>query len=339
MQNIDNQQINKKSIKIAISGGCGFIGSELINYFNQQGYTNIDIFEKLDSLHNKWQNIAGLQFNAIYDYLDLQKDDVYPQYQWVILMGGNSSTSTKKEEFQQTLFDNFTYPTELMGKIARCYNPEFDSSRRQKVIFASSAATYGLSNNFKERITDIKPSNFYGLTKLMVDRFMTNELFGKWIYNNRQFYSFRFFNVFGKNETHKAEANMTSPVSRFLAQKPPFILYNSANPEILTDQMARDFIAVQDVCQVILWTLENNVQESIYNLGSGKATTWKELLQIVCELKGYKFDEVVQYQDMPDSIRSHYQYITKADISKLRAAGYLTEMTDIKNAIKELIKE
>lgn len=334
MQNIDNQRFDKKSIKIACTGGAGFVGSELIQYLNQQGYTNIDIFEKLDGLHNKWQNIAGLQFNNILDYQTLLRDDVYSQYQWTILLGANSSTSTKKEEFQQTLFDNFTYPTELMGKIARnCSNAD---GITPKVIFASSAATYGLSNNFKERITDIKPSNFYGLTKLMVDRYMTNELFGKY---SSKFYSFRFFNVFGKNEGHKAEVNMTSPVSRFLAQKPPFILYNSANPKIQTDEMARDFIAVQDLCKVLLWTLENNIPEDIYNLGSGKATTWKNLLQIVCELKGYKFDEVVRYQDMPDSIKNHYQYITKADISKLRAAGYSAEMTDIKDAIKELIKE
>lgn len=324
MENINN----KKLTKIAVTGGCGFVASELIQYLNNQGYTNIDIFEKLDGLHNKWQNIAGLQFNNILDYQILLREDVYPQYQWMILLGANSNTSTSKDEFQQTLFDNFTYPIELMGKIAR-------NLSKTKVIFASSAATYGLSSNFKERITDIKPSNFYGLTKLMVDRYMTNELFGKY---SSKFYSFRFFNVFGKNEGHKAEVNMTSPVSRFLAQKPPFILYNSANPEILTDQMARDFIFVGDLCKVLLWTLENNVPESIYNLGSGESTTWKELLQIVCELKGYKFDEVVQYQDMPDNIKSHYQYITKADISKLRAAGYLAEMTNIKDAIKELIK-
>ena len=92
MQNIDNKQVDKRFTKIAISGGCGFIGSELINYLNQQGYTNIDIFEKLDSLHNKWQNIAGLQFNAIYDYFDLLKYDVYSQYKWVLVIGGNSKS-------------------------------------------------------------------------------------------------------------------------------------------------------------------------------------------------------------------------------------------------------
>lgn len=336
------KNLDKKFTKIAISGGCGFVGSEFINYLNNQGYTNIDIFEKLDGLHNKWQNVAGLVFNNILDYNMLLREDITNNYDWLVLNGANSSTKTSKDEYQQTLYDNVEYPIKVIDNII--YNN--DCTNVKKLIFSSSAATYGLSNNFKERITDIKPTNFYGLTKLMVDRYL-DKIYGKYrvfsegnvLPSYCRFYSFRYFNVFGQNESHKAEANMTSPVSRFLGQKPPFILYNSANPEILTDQMSRDFIAIKDVCATMFWALTNSPDEGLYNLGSGIATTWKELLQIVCELKGYKFEDVVKYQDMPEEIRSHYQYITKSDISKLRAAGYSAEMTNIKDAIKELIKE
>lgn len=330
MQNIDNQRFDKKSIKIACTGGAGFVGSELIQYLNQQGYTNIDIFEKLDGLHNKWQNIAGLQFNNILDYQTLLRDDVYSQYQWLILLGANSATTTAKNEFPQTLFDNFTYPTELMGKIARNYNPEFDSSRRQKVIFASSAATYGLSNNFKERITDIKPSNFYGLTKLMVDRYMTNELFGK---NHAKFYSFRFFNVVGSAEKHKFEVNMASPVSRFLAQEPPFILYRDEKQTIFK----RDFVWVKDLAKVIFHTLTNDCPECICNIGSGIGTSWEELVKIVCEVRGLDYNNSIKYEPLPDQIKSHYQMVTIADLNNLRnIIGYKKEITPLKEVIKNI---
>lgn len=339
------QEINKNSKKIACTGGAGFVGSNFIEYLNKQGYTNIDIFEKLDSLHNKWQNLAGLEFNNILDYNLLLREDVINNYDWIILLGGNSSTKTSKDEYQQTLFDNVEYPNTIINLYSNLlrYNPN------RKLIFASSAATYGLSENFSERTSDIKPTNFYGLTKLMVDRNIERNIkelkTTKLVYSvhneedlNSSLYSFRFFNVFGKNESHKAEANMTSPVSRFLAQKPPFVLFNSANPKYKTDEMSRDFVAAEDLCEILFWSLTNKVPNGIFNLGSGVATTWKELLQIVCELKGYDFNKVVEYKDMPEEIKQHYQFYTKADISKLRAAGYNKEFNNIKDAVKRLIE-
>ena len=339
------QEINKNTKKIAISGGAGFVGSNFIEYLNKQGYNNIDVYEKLDSIHNKWKNLAGLEFNNILDCNLLLREDIINDYDWICLIGANSSTKTSKEEYPQTLFDNVEYPNTIINLFAS----QLQFNLNRKLIFASSAATYGLSENFKERTSDIKPSNFYGLTKLIVDRNIERNIeilksvqpvYS--IYNreniNSSLYSFRFFNVFGKREEHKTEANMTSPVSRFLAQEPPFILFNSANPKYKTDEMSRDFIAVEDICSTLFWALTNNAPSDIYNLGSGVAITWKELLEIVCELKGYNFNKVVQYKDMPEEIKQHYQYYTKADISKLRAAGYNKDFINIKDAVKKLVE-
>ncbi len=338
-------QENKNNKKIACTGAAGFIGSNFIEYLNKQGYNNIDVYEKLDCLHNKWQNLAGLEFNNILDYNLLLREDVINNYDWICILGANSSTRTSKEEYQQTLFDNVEYPNTIIN----LFTSQLQFNPNRKLIFASSAATYGLSENFKERTSDIKPSNFYGLTKLMVDRNIERNIeilksvepvysVNKRSDIHSSLYSFRFFNVFGKREEHKAEANMTSPVSRFLAQEPPFILFNSADPKYKTDEMSRDFIAVEDICSTLFWALTNKVPNGIFNLGSGVATTWKELLEIVCELKGYNFNEVVKYIDMPEEIKQHYQYYTKANIAKLRAAGYKKDFINIKDAVKKLVE-
>lgn len=317
------QENNKNTKKIAVTGAAGFIGSNFIEYLNKQGYNNIDVYEKLDGLHNKWQNLAGLEFNNILDCNLLLREDVINNYDWIIHLGGNSSTSTPKDQFEQTLYDNFTYSTELMGKVAR-------NGNNQKVIFASSAATYGTSDNFKERITDIKPSNFYGLTKLMVDRYMTNELFGKW---SSKFYSFRFFNVVGPLEKHKFDVNMASPVSRFLAQEPPFTLYRDEKQTVFK----RDFIYVKDVAAVIYHTLINNCPECICNLGSGIGTSWEELVKIICEIRGLDYNTSIKYESLPNHIKSHYQAVTVADLDNLRnIIGYKKKLTPIKDAIVKI---
>lgn len=317
------QENNKNTKKIAVTGAAGFIGSNFIEYLNKQGYNNIDIYEKLDGLHNKWQNLTGLEFNNILDCDLLLRGDVIDNYDWIVHLGGNSSTSTPKEQFQQTLYDNFTYSIELMGKVAR-------GRGNQKVIFASSAATYGLSSDFKERIIDIKPSNFYGLTKLMVDRYMANQLFGKW---NSKFYSFRFFNVIGALEKHKFEANMASPVSRFLTQEPPFTLYRDEQQTVFK----RDFVYVKDVAAVIYYTLINDCPECICNLGSGIGTSWEELVKIICEIRGLDYDTSIKYEPLPNQIKSHYQAVTIADLDNLRnIIGYKEKLTPIKDAILEI---
>lgn len=316
---------NKQNIKIACSGGSGFIASNIIRALNQQGYFNINIYDKLDTLPQKLHNILDLQFNGIYDYNTLPQTAV--NYDWIIHAGACSATTTKPEDYEKVLEQNLYFTERLLKSFyygANRYNKE-DLSK--KFIFASSFSVYGNADDFTER-NNVKPPHLYGLTKLLVDR-KIEQMINQGV---NYIYSFRFTNVFGFDEKHKIERNMSSPISKFLIQEPPFTLFRD---EKHTEFM-RDFIFIEDLCKVILFTLENECKSGIYNLGCGQGTTWEELVQICAEARGLKGD-LIQYAPLPENLAKQYQAKTVARIEKLRGElGYKGKFTPLRVAIQKI---
>lgn len=289
--------------RVACSGGAGFIGSNFIKYLNSKGLSNIDIYDKIDSLPSKLHNILPLNFHSIEPH-DALIDHIN-EYDYIVLNGANSATKTKPEDYRKTLEDNFYSTRALLRKFAE--NP-WD----KKLVFASSASIYGLSDDFTERTNNIAPQHLYGLSKLLVDREIED------LINHHpskpQIYSFRYFNCTGSDEKHKIAKGMSSPISKFLNQEPPYILFRDDRGT----KFSRDFIHVEDVAKVLYNALVTDLPPSIYNLGSGQDTTWEELVKLVCEVKGQDYDKCIQYQPIPPELASQYQSFSRADVSKLR---------------------
>lgn len=310
------------SIKIACSGGAGFVGSNVIKYLNNQGYTNIDVYDKLDSLHKKIHNIFPLNINGLYDYKTLPS--LVQNYDWIVHIGADSATKTLPENYENVLNQNFYYTKNLLSKWSnnKFYNPS------SKFIFASSASVYGNTNDFTERL-DCQPQHLYGLTKLLCDREIQKQI----DLGIKGLYSFRFFNVIGFNEKHKIEKDMASPISRFLLQDPPFILYRDEQ----NTEFKRDFIHVSDVASVVHHALTYDVPSCICNLGSGVGTTWEDLVKIVCEVRGLDFNNSIRYEPLPDSIKRQYQAITVANLDVLRKTlRYKKDFMNIKDAVVDI---
>lgn len=320
---------------IHITGGAGFIGSNLVRYLNTKGVRPI-VYDTLSG--EKWRNLSGLSFvlRAPDQVKQLYHTDV------LVHLGANVNT---KEPFNDGLWkNNFEYSLELFKKFS-------------KVIYASSAATYGAEEkDFTERLYGLKQLNAYGFSKWALDE----TVFGN---NcrvfNKQIYGLRFFNVYGPNETHKGD--MQSVVSLAINKIKPlyrrehvtledvrpgdrfppthsiekidvYSLFRSTRPDVKDGEQKRDFVYVEDVADVIgFFILHDDIPRGIYNLGSGKARSFVDLIRAVDSKAS------IDFVPMPDSLRSCYQYFTQADLTKLRAAGYTKPFTELEDGVKKTL--
>lgn len=314
--------------RIHITGGLGFIGSNLVRYLNAQGIRPI-IYDRLDELN--WKNVAGLSFE-FGQVSDLYNEESYRNDEILIHLG--ASVKTTEPMNPGLWYNNVDFSLRIIKNF-----------KNGKVIYASSAATYGAEeSNFKERINGLRPLNAYGFTKLMLD----DHLFGQSPVGGMPYevYGLRFFNVYGPNETHKGD--MQSVVSKAINKLPPlyvgsrldddfktkhrYSLFASERSGVGDGEQKRDFVYVGDVCKVIDFFIQKSPPRGIYNLGSGKARSFVDLLKAVNP------EAEINFVPMPDSLKGQYQYFTQADLTKLRSAGYQEEFTSLEDGVKETIR-
>jgi ADP-L-glycero-D-manno-heptose 6-epimerase len=311
-------------MKILVTGGFGFIGSSFVKYLNNKGITNIDICEVKDQYENKWFNAVDLVYNHIIyseniDYI------IHSNYDAIVHLGANSSTS--QEANSQNWDNNIQYSNQLIKQANNNVN-------HPVIIFASSAATYGNeTSDFSERL-NVRPTNFYGFTKLQTEKAISA------IQCNSNIYALRFFNVYGAREAHKV--GMSSPIYKWLTSTSlnhTIELFESLNPLFPTGKMARDFIHVNDVCSVIWHCINSENKGGIYNVGSGVASTWEEVANCVFKTKEIKCGSIV-YRNMTQSLSKHYQYYTCANLDKLRKnLCYNQEFLSLEEGIELTYKE
>jgi len=334
-----NISLLQKHTNIIVTGGLGFIGSNFIKFLNQNKITNIYIVDDLKNANEKWQNIVDLEFIDLIDYRKFEeslKTSPVAVADYIINLGACSSTSEENLEYLWEANTNFA--RNIIRHVAMFPNIV--------LLHASSAATYGLSNDFTERINNLKPLNKYGFSKLVTDKFINDLL------NTRSLhiYSFRFFNVYGPRETYKG--NMKSIITKFIEEDlklkkefpdsllgntsfedtRPFKCYRSYKKEVADGEMKRDFIYVEDVCKILFHFMLNpkNIKTGIYNVGTGKATSVNEIL---AEINKYR---KISYVEMPEILRPIYQYFTEANVEKLRTVGnYNFEFTSLAEGIKK----
>ncbi len=316
---------------IIVTGGAGFIGSAIIAALNNRGITDILVVDQLDSNKTaveKWKNLRNLSF---VDYIE--KDDfakmvtenrLHDPISVVFHLGACSDTTETNPLY--LIKNNYEY-IKLLAQWAMESNIRF--------IYASSAATYGDGqkgfHDNEDKISQLISLNMYAYSKQLFD------LWGRRIGLLKKNVGLKYFNVFGPNEYHKGK--MTSFVLKSFEQintTGKVRLFKSHRPEYVDGEQKRDFIYIKDVVEMTLFFLDNQHLSGIFNIGTGKARTWNELANAVFSAMGKPAN--IEYIEMPDSIRSQYQYFTQADISKLRKAGYDKETTSLEVAIKDYVQ-
>ena len=287
---------------IIVTGGAGFIGSNIIKALNDKGHTDILVVDNLKD-GTKFANLVDLD---VADYMDKEDflisilaDEDFGDIEAIFHEGACSSTTEWDGKYMMD--NNYQYSKELLHY---CLEHEIP------FLYASSAATYGGRNdNFIEERQYEEPLNVYGYSKMLFDHYVRQILPEA----GSQVCGFRYFNVYGPREGHKG--SMASVAFHLNTQ-----LNNGENPKLFegSNGFKRDFIYVEDVASVNLWFWENNVS-GIFNCGTGRAESFQEVADAA--LNFHQKGEI-EYIPFPDKLKGRYQAYTLADQTKLRAAGY-----------------
>ncbi|NQW93069.1 MAG: ADP-glyceromanno-heptose 6-epimerase [Polaromonas sp.] len=323
-------------MKIVVTGAAGFIGSNLIQGLNARGIDDIIAVDDLTE-GDKFKNLADLQI-ADYvdadDFYDLFAEGAFGDVEAVFHEGACSDTMELDGKYMMD--NNYTLSCELFQSCQ-------DQSTR--LLYASSAATYGGSNTFSESPEFEKPLNVYGYSKLLFDQRLRREI-GKQFENaTTQVAGFRYFNVYGPREQHKGRMASVAfhQFNQFQAEGKVKLFgeYGGYSPG---GQM-RDFVFVGDVVAVNLWFLDHPEQSGIFNLGTGKAQPFNDVAisvinalrksqnQAPLTLKNAVHDKLIDYIAFPPALVGKYQSYTQADLSALRAAGCEHAFADVQTGV------
>jgi ADP-L-glycero-D-manno-heptose 6-epimerase len=311
---------------IIVTGAAGFIGSCLVAHLNAKGIRNIGLVDDFNS-EAKQKNIADKSFlnvidrNEFLQWFDIQNDSI----ELVIHLGARTDTTEFNYDVLHKL--NVEYTQEIWKRCARYNVP---------LIYASSAATYGDGtlgySDAHEMIPNYKPLNPYGRSKQEVDEWilLQTETPPRW-------YGLKFFNVYGPNEYHKRRmASVVFHAFNQIQETGKAKLFRSHRDDFEDGKQLRDFIYVKDVCNVIEWLMENeNAPSGIYNLGSGEARTFVDLISAVFHTLNKAPN--IEWIDIPLDIRDKYQYYTEADMSKLKSIGFTNAFYSLEEGVKDYV--
>ena len=317
-----------KNKRILVTGGAGFIGSALVWRLNQLGYENIVVCDRLGT-DEKWRNLVALKFA---DYVDadelLERIDAGGgnggDFSLVLHMGACSATTEKDAGY--LMRNNFEF-TRALCRWSLAHGARF--------VYASSAATYGDGgrgmDDAMEDLHELRPLNMYGYSKHLFDCWARREGVLSRIVG------LKFFNVFGPNEDHKAD--MRSVVHKATAQiqaTGKVQLFKSHHPDYTDGGQMRDFLYVKDCVEMTLHLAQRPLAGGLFNLGSGEARTWIELVTPIFHALGLPVN--IEFVDMPEVLRGKYQYFTRADIRRLREAGYDKPVTPLADAVDDYVR-
>jgi len=314
---------------LLVTGGAGFIGSNVVAALNEAGRADIVVNDVFGS-DSKWRNLGKRQLadvvspGDLFRWLDGRKLDV------VVHLGAISDTTASDADL--VIDTNFRLSLRLLN---------WCTSARVPFIYASSAATYGdgaagFSDDWSAAaLKRLKPMNLYGWSKQLFDLAVVERL-AKKEKLPPQWASLKFFNVFGPNEYHKGEM-MSLVAKRFEDARSgrSVKLFKSYRAGVGDGEQSRDFIYIDDAVAVVRWLMETPSVSGIFNVGTGKARSFRDLIAALFQALG--LEPKIEYSDMPESIRGQYQYFTEADIGNLRRAGYNTGFTSLEEGVRRYV--
>ena len=315
---------------LLVTGGAGFIGSNVVASLNEAGRADIVVNDVLGT-DTKWRNLQKRRLadfvppGELFRWLDGRKLDA------VVHMGAISDTTARDGD--AVIDNNFRLSLRLL---------DWCTETRTPLIYASSAATYGAGeqgfddDNSPAALARLKPMNLYGWSKQLFDLAVI-ERTAKGAKLPPQWAGLKFFNVFGPNEYHKGEM-MSLLAKRFDDAKAgrPVVLFKSHRAGFADGDQRRDFVWVDDAVGVVRWLIDTPTVSGIYNVGTGRAESFRDLISSMFAALGRP--EAIVYVDMPAAIRDSYQYFTRASIENLRRAGYNAGFTHFKDAVKRYVK-
>lgn len=311
---------------IIVTGGAGFIGSCVVRTLNDAGRNDIVIVDNVAST-DKWMNMRNKKYiKYVHKSEFLQELSTYENVEAIIHMGAQSATTEK--DFDYLWKNNFEYTKALWNYCAE---------KQISFIYASSAATYGDGEegfDDKMDIDSLLPLNGYGYSK---------QLFDQWVKHQaktfpKQHVGLKFFNVYGPNEYFKGSmASMIFHGYKQIQESGKVRLFKSCNPNYEDGGQLRDFVYVKDICSVIKWLLENPQVSGLFNVGTGRAQSFKELAEATFHALGLESN--IEYIEMPEHLKKKYQYYTKAEMRKLREVGYNKEFMDLEAGARDYVLE
>ncbi|MBM4272166.1 MAG: ADP-glyceromanno-heptose 6-epimerase [Deltaproteobacteria bacterium] len=311
---------------IIVTGGAGFIGSAFVWKLNSEGVHDIVIVDELGQ-SDKWKNLVNRRY-VEYIHKDIflrmiRTEQVPFKPQTIVHMGACSSTTERNADY---LIDNNYHYT--------CRLAEWAIPNNIRFIYAGSAATYGDgSQGFSDEdsvTSGLRPINMYGYSK---------QLFDLWVLRNKvesKLVGLKFFNVFGPNEYHKED--MTSVVFKAFRQvreTDRVRLFKSCRAEYGDGEQMRDFVYIKDCVEIMWWLMEHPEVNGIFNLGTGRARKWNDLVNAVFSAMERK--PRIEYFDMPPEVHDQYQYFTEAKMDKLRATGCPVAFRPLEEAIHDYV--
>ncbi|MET4069994.1 ADP-L-glycero-D-manno-heptose 6-epimerase [Bradyrhizobium sp. S3.2.6] len=316
---------------LLVTGGAGFIGSNVVAALNDAGCSDVVVCDLLGS-DGKWRNLAKRQLVDIVppaelpDWLRDRKLDA------VIHLGAISETTATDGDL--VIETNFRFSMRLL---------DWCTANAVPLIYASSAATYGDgAEGFDDdaslpALKKLRPMNLYGWSKQLFDLAVAERV-ARGERLPPQWSGLKFFNVFGPNEYHKGTM-MSVLARRFDDVKAGRVvqLFKSHRDGIADGDQRRDFIYVDDVVRVILWLLATPSVSGLFNVGTGKARSFRELMLAAYAALGTRPN--IDYVDMPEQIRGSYQYFTESKVDRLHRAGYNGGFTTLEDAVKAYVAD
>lgn len=309
-----------------VTGGAGFIGSCVVRTLNDAGIEDIIIVDNIAST-DKWMNLRNKKYLKYVNKNELLSElQHYKDVRSIIHMGACSSTTERN--FDYLWINNFEFTKALWNYCAE---------KQISFIYASSAATYGDGGqgfDDKMNIDILRPLNGYGYSK---------QLFDQWVKHQaktfpKQHVGLKFFNVYGPNEYYKGSmASMIFHGFNQIQAEGEIRLFKSCNPQYEDGGQLRDFIYVKDICAVIKWLLDHEEVKGLFNVGTGRVQSFRELAEAIFHALG--LEPNIRYIDMPGHLKNKYQYYTKAEMRKLRESGYVGEFVNLEAGARDYVLE
>jgi len=312
---------------IIVTGGAGFIGSNLVKALNDKGLSDVLVVDDLTD-GTKFRNLLDCQ---VIDYLDIdeflqmvkQEKDFTEKVEAIFHQGACSTTTEWDGRYMME--NNYTYSKELLHY---CLNLKIP------FIYASSAAVYGTGENFREVKENESPVNVYGYSKYLFDEYVRRTVLNS---ENKvsesQVVGLRYFNVYGPREQHKGSmASVAWHLNQQIQANGKVKLFEGSGGYANGDQR-RDFIHVDDVVKVNLWMLENAAC-GIVNVGTGASRSFNDVAKAIVSWHG---KGEVEYIEFPEHLKGSYQSYTEADINSLRQMGYKNDFLSVEDGVKQYL--